>query len=533
MLKFKRKFYVFIISLFLIIIQTGCSDNDNDDFVSNNNELTGYFLDTIVEGLNYKCGSLKGQTASDGSFKYVEGKTIEFFVGDITLGSGFAKKVMTPVDIVDGAANENNDQVVRICQFLLSCDAYNDGVISITDDIHNKAKNKTIDFSQSINNDVVQELFGQNNIVSSNEAKSHFAKTFKGKDILLAPMILSLNKKDGEEKEVNVISETDFKDWTFSWDINNCPQNACACVGHDELDEKEFQVYVNSTSNSTNCAITLNITLEDDTNIEKILPVTVLNTDGEQTLNFAISDIEDVSGISSDEQFVYISGNEYTAMPANLFIYNKNDGSFNSKTSVPVQVIGNFDSQDDSFWFIDYEAGFNRYYIFKISKESTYIEQTIIFPVSTTNIKGLCWHEGFLYSACVVYDSVEGDFKDKIISINPDTGELSNTIYQLNKENYFMVDIESHNGTLWYVALKNGESEKGLLVNISIDGLELSSEDLFTPGHSIKYIEFIDNTLWYISNIDPWSDSTGIFKYQLTLQRKLLSKGITLNSLNY
>jgi len=284
---FKRKLYVLIISFLLIVLQTGCSDNDNDDFVSNNNELTGYFLDTIVEGLRYKCDSLEGQTGSDGSFNYFDGRTIEFFVGDIEIGSGLGQKIMTPVDLVDGATNEYNDHVVRICQFLLSCDTYNDGVISISEDIHNKAKNKTIDFSQNIENDVVQELFGQNNFVSYVDAKNHFAKTFKGKDILLVPMTLNLDKNDDGDKEVNVISETNFKEWTFSWDINNCPQDACACVDHEELDEKEFQVYINSASNLTNCLITLNITLGDDTKVEKLLPVNIINTDNEQPLNFS------------------------------------------------------------------------------------------------------------------------------------------------------------------------------------------------------------------------------------------------------
>ena len=354
---FKRKLYVLIISFLLIVLQTGCSDNDNDDFVSNNNELTGYFLDTIVEGLRYKCDSLEGQTGSDGSFNYFDGRTIEFFVGDIEIGSGLGQKIMTPVDLVDGATNEYNDHVVRICQFLLSCDTYNDGVISISEDIHNKAKNKTIDFSQNIENDVVQELFGQNNFVSYVDAKNHFAKTFKGKDILLVPMTLNLDKNDDGDKEVNVISETNFKEWTFSWDINNCPQDACACVGHEEVDEKEFQVYINSASNLTNCLITLNITLGDDTKVEKLLPVNIINTDNEQPLNFSTDYLNGKTFYNITEDNGVYEGSTYVFTDTEVIFWEglsvvSEDQKYKRNYSIIEGGIVKFLFEGQEYWYI-------------------------------------------------------------------------------------------------------------------------------------------------------------------------------------
>ena len=78
--------------------ETGGGDNSN-----NSNALTGVFLDSPVEGLNYQTATMSGITDKDGSFMYHDGETVTFFIGSLMLGVAPGKQIMTPIDIVPEA----------------------------------------------------------------------------------------------------------------------------------------------------------------------------------------------------------------------------------------------------------------------------------------------------------------------------------------------------------------------------------------------------------------------------------------------
>ena len=63
--------------------------------------LTGMFIDSPVEGLEYETPTHTGITDAAGTFMYHEGDTIRFYIGDIMLGEAMAKSMMTPVDLVN------------------------------------------------------------------------------------------------------------------------------------------------------------------------------------------------------------------------------------------------------------------------------------------------------------------------------------------------------------------------------------------------------------------------------------------------
>ena len=94
---------------------------------------TGYFIDSAVEGLEYTSGSTTGITGADGSFKYEEGKPVTFKLGNMTLGSvTVTNERVFPVDLVNGAADEQNDNVTLIAQVLQTLDSDGDPSNGIT-----------------------------------------------------------------------------------------------------------------------------------------------------------------------------------------------------------------------------------------------------------------------------------------------------------------------------------------------------------------------------------------------------------------
>jgi hypothetical protein len=94
---------------------------------------TGYFIDSAVEGLEYTSGSTTGITGADGSFKYEEGKPVTFKLGNMTLGSvNVSNDHVFPVDLVNGAADEQNDNVTLIAQVLQTLDSDGDPSNGIT-----------------------------------------------------------------------------------------------------------------------------------------------------------------------------------------------------------------------------------------------------------------------------------------------------------------------------------------------------------------------------------------------------------------
>ncbi len=117
---------------------------------SGSGTATGVFLDSAVQGLTYKSGTISGVTGADGSFKYEVGKSVQFSIGGIVLGTTMGKAVITPINLVK-AGDVSNPTVVNIARFLQTID--DDGNpsngIQIPAELSNLAKGKSINFSQS------------------------------------------------------------------------------------------------------------------------------------------------------------------------------------------------------------------------------------------------------------------------------------------------------------------------------------------------------------------------------------------------
>ncbi len=108
----------------------------------------GTVLDSAVSGLRYKSGDHYGITDSDGTFGYIEGETVEFFIGDITIGAPIPPAArITPYEMARG----DEQTALNIASFLqtLDNDADSDNGIQINDAVHTLAAGAAVDFSSA------------------------------------------------------------------------------------------------------------------------------------------------------------------------------------------------------------------------------------------------------------------------------------------------------------------------------------------------------------------------------------------------
>ena len=174
---------------------TACGGGGGDD---KDVILSGKFVDSPVQGANYAAGKKSGTTAADGGFRFESGNSLFLSIGDIQLGNGTARRIFTPLTLVN-TANPSDATVVNIASFLQTLDDDgdpNNGIL-ITQAVRTAAIGKTIDFAQSTTdfaNDgnvqtVVAELTalttaGARSLVSAAAAEAHLRSTLN--DILNA-----------------------------------------------------------------------------------------------------------------------------------------------------------------------------------------------------------------------------------------------------------------------------------------------------------------------------------------------------------
>jgi len=123
-------------ALVVLSFFTGCSSNNESSSATNSEgvESTGFFVDSAVEGLDYKSSEtgftgfadprgFSGKTNAAGEYKFNGGDVVRFSLGDIILGELEAST--SPVSPVDLFADEvsSSQKVVNIARLLQSLDA--------------------------------------------------------------------------------------------------------------------------------------------------------------------------------------------------------------------------------------------------------------------------------------------------------------------------------------------------------------------------------------------------------------------------
>jgi hypothetical protein len=95
---------------------------------------TAVLYDSIVANARYDAGSgITGYTDENGTFKYIEGQNIKFYVNDIFIGEGqpidkpegisvVADKILTPLELAGAGDDIGDAKVLKIVRFLMALD---------------------------------------------------------------------------------------------------------------------------------------------------------------------------------------------------------------------------------------------------------------------------------------------------------------------------------------------------------------------------------------------------------------------------
>ena len=174
-----------------ILLLSGMFLRGQDSWIPSPTILQGVFIDAAVQGLLYVTPTQQGITDENGTFTYLEGEVVTFYIGGIggiVLGTGPANSRMTPFDLVPNSSEATDPQVTNISRFLQTLDDDGDpsNGIEITLAVHLAAGNYSINFNQTISDfaqdsnveAIVSDLTtlteaGTRELVSVEEAQNH------------------------------------------------------------------------------------------------------------------------------------------------------------------------------------------------------------------------------------------------------------------------------------------------------------------------------------------------------------------------
>jgi subtilisin family serine protease len=166
--------YLLLVGLSIIFIACGGGSSTTSSTSS------GTFIDSKVIGLRYSTATQSGFTDINGAYKYKNGETIKFYIGNIYIGQTTGQSVITPIDIVnDGSINDA--RVLNIARLLQTLDSDNNTTngIALIDAVKNFTPSFNVDFTNDNNittliNDINASDSNLSLIeVNSSDAKNH------------------------------------------------------------------------------------------------------------------------------------------------------------------------------------------------------------------------------------------------------------------------------------------------------------------------------------------------------------------------
>lgn len=121
-----------VLSITGSLVLYGCSSSESPP--ENNPESTGVITTPIVAGLRYATNTQDGVTDVTGTFKYLEGEVVKFYIGDVFVGESYARSVLTPLDLeqtasatrtlnTQKASSINDNWAINLFNLLLALDA--------------------------------------------------------------------------------------------------------------------------------------------------------------------------------------------------------------------------------------------------------------------------------------------------------------------------------------------------------------------------------------------------------------------------
>ena len=110
----------FFLALLISGSLTACSSNSSDDGDNSTDTLTGVFIDSAVQGLEFETTSQSGTTNAAGEFRYQEGETVTFSIGSMAFPSATGAALLTPIELASGSSDSEATatNIARLVQSL-------------------------------------------------------------------------------------------------------------------------------------------------------------------------------------------------------------------------------------------------------------------------------------------------------------------------------------------------------------------------------------------------------------------------------
>lgn len=160
--------------------------------------ITGKFIDDPVVGLKYVSDGREYFTDSEGDFECINGETVEFYMGNLLLGSATCGKVLTPFDI-RGTQDLNDNGVANVALLLQNLDDGSDGAKLTIPVAYHDEDFSTISLSEANDASFVSAFDALANIPSATVTTKAAAKS-----TLISGVSAGLNNKS-----INFVLNTD------------------------------------------------------------------------------------------------------------------------------------------------------------------------------------------------------------------------------------------------------------------------------------------------------------------------------------
>lgn len=172
-----RLFVLTSILVFVVACGGGSSPSSSSTSSSGGNTVSGVFLDSAVEGLNFSTSTTNGTTDKVGTFSYQPGEIVNFFIGDAFIGSAVGKSTVTPLDFI-AEPDFTSPRLINPLRILQTLDTDSDATNGIT--LPTIAAEVGIDLDITNETSVtsfISTVDASLSLVSGVDALTHFSKT--------------------------------------------------------------------------------------------------------------------------------------------------------------------------------------------------------------------------------------------------------------------------------------------------------------------------------------------------------------------
>ena len=274
------------------IVETDETDEDNTPItVPAPTLLTGVFLDSAVEGINFSTASQSGKTNEQGEFTFLVDENITFSIGGIELPTIPAALYLTPLSVFD-TDDINQTEVVNLLRLLQTLDTDGDASngITIMDSIHTLAADLNIDFSADDFTTQVATLVSDSGaanqtLVDTDDAIAHFQLTLNDINDTEMTSCTKTNAKVGQSGffdtrahnvtgKATIIDDCTIEISQFTYDGQGPVVYFYGAIGHQYADQSAFALGKKLTGTVFNND-TLTITLPQGKSLDDLTGLSV------------------------------------------------------------------------------------------------------------------------------------------------------------------------------------------------------------------------------------------------------------------